>query len=217
MDEGLTQFNAAQGVAASEGFANAEESSRRNYVEVARAGLERPLMTHSDSFPSGSPAYGIAAYEKPAALMSAIRLALGDSVFQHRYRTYANLWRYRHPQPEDFFNAFDGGERRELAWFWRPWFSGTVTLDQAIERVEGVAGDSLAVTIVNRGGAMPVRLAIVRGEGTSYVSRGGGEVGATSNGRVTIRIAGGAGVRRLMLDPGGQLPDVDRRNNSWIR
>src|SRR5678810_1297069 len=104
-DEGLTRFNQAQGMQAFfKGF-DRERISRDNYLELAKTDGEVPLMRPGDEYPYGTPAYGIASYDKMSTNMSALRALLGDDVFRSAYRTYGLRWQYKHPTPYDFFNT----------------------------------------------------------------------------------------------------------------
>lgn len=215
MDEGLTQFNEAQATRdIFAGRVDAERASQDNYLRLALAGGEQELMRHGDRFAS-YPAYAIAAYEKPSAVLRALRGVLGDDVFNRGYRAFLGAWIEKHPQPEDFFNSFERAAGRDLDWFWRPWFYGTGTLDQAISAVRP-AGDSLEVVIENRGqNPMPVRLAITRAGGTVERLVVPVDVWLTRARTYTVRIAASPRPSAIEIDPEAVFPDVDRNNGRW--
>jgi len=216
-DEGLTRFNQAQGMQAYFKGLDREAISRDAYLAFARTGGEAPLMRHGDQYPYGTPAYGVATYEKMATNLVALRALLGDSAFLSAYRTYGLRWQYKHPTPYDFFNTFDAFAGRDLSWFWRTWWYETWTLDQGIASVLPANG-KLVVTIEDRGLApMPVRLAVTRAGGR--VDRLVLPVDAWLRGARTQTVALDTvpAVTSIEIDPAHSFPDVDVSNNRWKR
>jgi aminopeptidase N len=215
-DEGLASFLEAQGARDIFGR-DVEPDAVRNYLMLARAGAEVEMMRHGDQFPPGSPAYGTASYDKPVAVLRALRGVLGDSVFHRAFRDYALRWRYKHPMPDDFFNTFEDVSGADLDWFWRQWFFETATLDQALDGVR-TSGDSVEIAIERRGEArMPVRLAITREGGTAERLVVPVSVWDQGRTRHTVRVAASPMVTRVEIDPEALFPDVDRRNQRWTR
>ena len=214
MDEGLTTFNEAL---AREDFfeeSGARLSDMRSYLAAARRdGVEAPLMRHTDYVRSG---FGrvVAAYTKPATVLHALRTVVGEDVFDRAYRRYAEAWAWRHPLPWDFFNVVEAEAGRDLDWFWRPWFYGTATLDQALEDVRR-AGDGLRVTVSNLGGAvMPVLLEVETAAGETVRRRWPASVWAgTRTVTRTVELEGRP--VRVTLDPDRRFPDVDDANDEW--
>ena len=222
MDEGLTQFDEAQGLRPLYGeprkggrIADTEQGQRLLYTRVAIAGQDLPLMTRGDLFPSDL--YNIIVYDKTAQVLAALRGTIGEETFHRALREYGRRWVDRHPYPNDFFNTFDNVSRQDLSWFWNTWFYNAWPLDQAIGRVVR-DGDSLAITIEDHGLApMPVKLAVTRTDGTVeridipvYVWLKGARVYVT-------RVARGSEVKRVEIDPDGLYPDLDRANQVWVR
>ncbi|HTJ22488.1 MAG TPA: M1 family metallopeptidase [Gemmatimonadaceae bacterium] len=214
-DEGLTRFNQAQGMQAYFKGYDRERISRDAYLALARTDSEVPLMRPGDQYPPGTPAYGIASYDKMSTNMSALRALLGNEGFASAYRTYGLRWVDKHPSPYDLFNTFNSMGGRDLSWFWRTWWYETWTLDQAIGSVTTVNG-KLAVTIEDRGLApMPVRLSVTRG---SRVERREIPVDVWLQGarRYTLMLDDPAAVTAIEIDPENAFPDIDRSNNRWV-
>ncbi|MBX6333638.1 MAG: M1 family metallopeptidase [Gemmatimonadaceae bacterium] len=222
MDEGLTQFDVAQGMRVLYGEARAggrpndsEQGQRRLYLEAARAGHDAPLMQLGDLFPQDL--YFIMYYDKTAQVLAALRAVVGADAFHRAYREFGRRWLWRHPEPEDFFNTFDDVTGRDLSWFWESWFYEPWSLDQAIAAVQDET-DSVAITIEDRALApMPVRLAVTRADGT--VERVDVPVDVWLHGarRYTVRVARTPEVERVEIDPEGAFPDLDRTNQVWTR
>jgi aminopeptidase N len=222
MDEGFTQFDAAQamrvlyGEPRSGGRPNDSEPGQRGrYLRAVRTGSDAPLMTFGDDMPrdSYSPMY----YDKTAQILASLRAVLGEDAFHRAFREYGRRWVGKHPYPYDFFNTIASVTGRDLSWFWSTWMYEAWPLDQAIASVNA-QGDSVSITIEDRGLApMPALLAITRADGA--VQRVELPVDAWLRGerRQTVRVAAAPAITRIEIDPDGQFPDVERRNQVWTR
>ena len=214
-DEGLTRFNQAQAMREFFDGYDLEMRVRDSYLDFARTGDEVELMRHGDRYPQGTPAYGIASYQKMATNLVSLRAILGDTTFMRAYREYGRRWRNRHPQPQDLFNSFEDVSGRDLDWFWRTWFHETWTLDLAIGAVAR-EGNELAVTIEKRGPApMPVLLAITRTSGSVERLTVPVDVWLTGAQQHMVRVRDAATVAKLEIDPEQRFPDSVRGNGSW--
>jgi aminopeptidase N len=217
MDEGLTRFNQAEGMR--EFFRGYDRlaQSRNNYFGIVRTAREVELMRHGDQYPYGTPAYGVASYDKMATILASLRELLGDETFLRAYREYGRRWVNKHPTPWDMWNTFEDVAGRDLDWFWRVWFYETWTLDQAVASVQP-GGDSTAIVIEDRGLVpMPVRLAITRADGSVQRVTLPVEPWLAGARRQTVRVAGRPAVTKVEIDPEQRFPDVDRTNNAWTR
>ena len=216
-DEGLTRFNQAQGMQDFFRGYDRETLARTSYLNLARAGGEVELMRHGDLYPFGTPAYGVASYEKMATNLIALRALLGRDTFLRAYREYGRRWTKKHPTPFDFFNTFEDVAGRDLDWFWRTWWYETWTLDQAIAGARPV-GDRLEVTIEDRGLApMPVRLAITRTTGVLEFTEVPVDVWLAGARRHTVTLPDAATIAKVEIDPENAFPDIDRTNQTWTR
>jgi len=222
MDEGLTQFDAAQGMRVLYGEprtggrpTDSEQGQRELYLTAARAGRDAPLMQWGDLFPEDL--YFISFYDKAAQVLVALRGLLGDEQFHRALREYGKSWIGRHPDPADFFNTFGRVSGRDLSWFWVSWFYESWPLDQAIADVRQ-DGDSATITIEDRGLApMPVRLAVTRAGGGVERMEIPVERWLENRRRVSIRVGDGPAIVRVEIDPEAAFPDLDRNNQVWER
>lgn len=220
MDEGLTQFNTAQGMRTIYGPEpragrdnDSEVGQRRQYLAIAGTGREVPLMRRGDRIPIG--VYYDLPYDKGAQVLSALRVVLGEESFRRAYRAFIDRWWGKHPQPYDFFNTIADVTERDLSWFWHTWFYTTWTLDQAIVSVERQA-DGTAITVENRGRApMPVRLAITRSDDTTENKTIPVDVWLEGAYAHTITVSSDPKIRRVQIDPQELFPDVNRSNQTW--
>jgi hypothetical protein len=215
MDEGFNTFidyGAAEGYF--KGTAYGDTVRRElltDYTISATPGNEQPLITkpveHRDL------AWG--AYQKPALMLTELRDAvLGRETFERAMREYVRRWRFKHPQPADFFRTISNVSGRDLDWFWREWIFTTARLDQAIDSVR-VGTDSASVYLSNRAQmVMPVTLELRYADGTSERKQLPIEMWNLGS-RFTARVAVAKRLVGVVVDPETRYPDIDRGNNAW--
>jgi hypothetical protein len=222
MDEGLTQFDVAQGMRALYGEPRAggrpgdsEPGQRELYLYAARLGYDMPLMLPGDQYPPTL--YFIMYYDKTAQVLAALRGVLGEETFHRAFREYGRRWIGRHPYPYDFFNTMSEVSGKDLSWFYSTWFYEPWPLDQAITSV-ATRGGSAEITIEDRGLApMPVKLAVTRADGS--VQRVEVPVSVWLGGarKYVLRVAARPTVTKVEIDPDQLFPDVNRENQRWVR
>jgi hypothetical protein len=221
LDEGTTVF--------AENFARMDRRPGENpfrqdqasYINAAIQGLEGPIMRWSD-FHYPGPAYGVASYPKPAAVLYALKGVLGPETFMEAYREFHRRWAFRHPYPWDLWNTFEDVSGRNLDWFWRAWYhesteeGGRWVLDQAIESVERLPGGETRVVVLDRGWVpMPVRLRATREDGSTAEVVIPVEPWLEGRDRAEAVLPAGPRVTRVEIDPDRYFPDVDRRGHVW--
>lgn len=92
-----------------------------------------PIMTQSDAVRH----FGANAYQKPAAGLNMLReTIMGRELFDFAFKEYARRWKFKRPQPADFFRTMNDASGLDLDWFWRGWFFMTLAPDLAVENVE---------------------------------------------------------------------------------
>ena len=212
-DEGLTEFNGVQGEADFFPGRDAEEQDKNMYGQVARMGMEEPMMRHGDRYDTEI-GYGVASYMKPTNILMTLRGMLGPELFQKAYRTYGLRWKYKHPTPWDLFYSFEDVTGQDLGWFWRTWFWETWTVDQSVGSVTaGPIGTT--IVIVDKGLApMPGEVKVTRSDSTAVLEKIPVQYWLAGHASYTFTVSG-APVVRVEIDPEQKLPDVDRKNNSW--
>ncbi|MGB5320503.1 M1 family aminopeptidase, partial [Eudoraea sp.] len=92
-----------------------------------------PIMSNPENvYQLGPNAYG-----KPATALNILReTIMGEELFDHAFRTYANRWKFKHPSPEDFFRTMEDASAVDLDWYWRGWFYTTDYVDIGIKSVK---------------------------------------------------------------------------------
>jgi hypothetical protein len=216
MDEGFNTFidyGAAEGYF--KGTAYGDTVRREllaDFQTSAVPGQEQPLITK----PVEQRDLGWGAYQKPALMLTILRDdVLGRETFERAIREYVRRWRFKHPQPADFFRTMANVSGRDLDWFWREWVYTTARLDQAVDSVRPVGGDSTYVFLSNRGQmVLPVTVQLRYGDGSSDLHTLPIEMWNLGD-RFTARFATPRPVVGVVVDPTASLPDVNRGNNSW--
>ncbi|MCS7073596.1 MAG: M1 family metallopeptidase [Bacteroidia bacterium] len=110
--------------------------SRRGFpqkiVPYMAGGGQEPIMTNSESINQ----FGNNAYGKPATALNILReTVLGRELFDYAFKEYANRWKFKHPEPADFFRTMEDASGVDLDWFWRGWFYSTDPVDISIDNI----------------------------------------------------------------------------------
>ncbi len=185
-----------------------------DYIQIAGTDLEGPLMRWSDYHYPG-PAYTIASYDKPASVLYALRMILGEDEFKEAHEEFMKRWAYKHPYPWDIFRTFEDVTGRDLDWFWRSWYYETWVLDHGINDVTTRNGD-IVIEVEDYGNVpMPVDLRVELEDGSAYNESVDVEHWLNGNRTKEVRIMSDTPVSSVEVDPDFLLPDVDRSNNTW--
>ena len=141
MDEGLNTF--MQYLTEQEWERNypSRRGEPRNIVAYMQTdkSVQTPIMTNSESVLQ----FGNNGYGKPATALNILReTVMGRELFDYAFKTYAQRWAYKHPQPADFFRTMEDASAVDLDWFWRGWFYGTERSDISLESVKAYTASS---------------------------------------------------------------------------
>ena len=218
MDEGFNTF--INGIS-SEDFNKGEyKQPVTNLHQAANelTGIElEPVMAAPDNLKESN--LGILAYFKPGTGLEVLRnQILGKERFDFAFRTYVERWAYKHPMPDDFFRTMENVAGEDLSWFWRSWFINNWRLDQAINKVKYIKGDSkngALITIENLDKmVMPVELEIKTKSGS--ISRKSLPVEIWLRNNVwTFKVDTTEELDKITLDPDNVYPDYNDGNNIW--
>jgi len=146
-------------------------------------------------------------------------VVLGPDRFDYAFNQYIKHWAFKHPLPYDFFRAMNDAAGEDLNWFFQPWFFTTDKLDQTVQSVKPVKQDDPSagsfITLVNKEKlAMPVDLKITQVNGKTETFHL--PVNIWQRGGVwTFKYPSTSEIQTIVLDPDNQLPDVNRKNNTW--
>ena len=119
------------------------------YLMSTKMAVDQPMQCHSNEFTSAN--YGTIVYKKTAAAFEYLKEYLGDTMFDIAMQRYFSEWKFKHPAPDDLQEAFERSTSQNLDWFFESLVQTTDQTDYALRRVQKTAGDSLRVSVVNRG------------------------------------------------------------------
>jgi hypothetical protein len=132
LDEGLNTFLQYLSEREWEATYPSRRGEPRDIVEYMTSTEQVPIMTNSESLLQ----FGNNAYAKPATALNILReTVLGRELFDRAFKEYARRWRFKRPEPADFFRTMEDASGVDLDWFWRGWFYTTDHVDISLERV----------------------------------------------------------------------------------
>jgi hypothetical protein len=132
MDEGLNTFLQFLSEQEWEKGYPSRRGEPREITEYMSSDEQVPVMTNSESLLQ----FGNNAYAKPATALNVLReTVLGRELFDYAFKEYAQRWKFKRPQPADFFRTMEDASGVDLDWFWRGWFYSTDHTDISIESV----------------------------------------------------------------------------------
>jgi hypothetical protein len=139
MDEGINTFVQFLAEQAWQDKYPSARGEPRKLITYMRDKTAVPIMTDGDSIVQ----LGNNAYAKPATGLNMLReTILGRQLFDAAFHEYASRWKFKRPQPADFFRTMEDASGADLAWFWRGWFYSTDPTDIAIANVTQYTMDS---------------------------------------------------------------------------
>ena len=134
MDEGLNtylQYLAEQEFEPNYPSRRGPASKIVDYMRSDRA-TQTPIMANSESLLQ----FGNNGYAKPATALNILReTVVGRDLFDRAFKTYAQRWMFKSPEPADFFRSIEDASAVDLDWYWRGWFYDTEACDIAIDTV----------------------------------------------------------------------------------
>ncbi|MFT3750159.1 MAG: M1 family metallopeptidase [Agriterribacter sp.] len=109
-----------------------QDDSYAGYFNLVRSGLEEPLTTHADHFNTNY-GYSNAAYSKGAVFLEQLGYIISDSLRDKTLLEYYKLWRFKHPNANDFIRVAEKVSGIQLDWYKEYWVNTTKTIDYAID------------------------------------------------------------------------------------
>ncbi|MFT7461811.1 MAG: hypothetical protein ACI9EF_000145 [Pseudohongiellaceae bacterium] len=144
MDEGLNTFLQYLTEQEWEDDYPSRRGDPDNIVSFMTSENQVPIMTNSEALQQ----FGSNAYAKPATALNILReTVMGRELFDFAFRTYSERWRFKRPEPADFFRTLEDASSVDLDWFWRAWFFTTDHVDMGIDGLRLFTVDSRDPTI----------------------------------------------------------------------
>ena len=132
MDEGLNTFLQYLSEQEWEEDYPSRRGEPSNITGYMSSSYQVPIMTDSESVLQ----FGNNAYGKPATALNILReTILGRELFDFAFKEYAQRWKFKRPNPADFFRTIEDASGIDLDWFWRGWFYTTDHTDISVEGI----------------------------------------------------------------------------------
>ncbi len=103
-----------------------------SYFSLVKSGLEEPLTTHADHFNTNF-AYSIASYSKGEMFLEQLGYITGAETRDKILLEYYRLWRFKHPNANDFLRVAEKVSGLQLDWYKEYWVNTTKTIDYGID------------------------------------------------------------------------------------
>ncbi|MGB0176758.1 MAG: M1 family peptidase, partial [Owenweeksia sp.] len=143
---------------------------------------------------------------------------------------YYEVWRFKHPDPDDFIRIMEDVSNIQLDWYLNFWMNTTKTIDYAVDEVENQGRLNTEIRL-RRKGNMPMPLVLqvklksggVRNYQVPLLSMYGSRPDMTTlqpwpwtnpSYKVQLEIPFQE-VEEVIIDPDEFMADVDRKNNNW--
>ncbi len=232
MDEGLNTFVQSLAEREWEKDYPSRAAKSQQIVGYMKSDRQVPIMSNADTLLNG----GANAYNKPSIALNILRdTVIGNEGFDFALKTYAQRWKFKRPEPADFFRTMEDASGVDLDWFFRGWFYTTDHVDQAIAdvksyqlnpaEVEARGPDQQAVLdsklrwyvvdLTSKGIPMPVILQLEYLDGTTEMVRLPVEIWRKNAQKVSRLITCDRELKGVVLDPFQEIADVNHGDNSW--
>ena len=189
------------------------------------------MSTHSDHYNTNF-AYSSAAYGKGATLLGYLGYVMGDSLRDATLLNYYHIWKFKHPNANDFFRVAEKTSSIQLQWVKEYWVNSTKTIDYGLNDIQ--AENNTAIISIQRYGKMPspIEVLVTYKDGSSelhYIPLDlmlANKVAETTTNRIvhpewkwvqptytfetTKPITA---LKTIEIDPSQRMPDINRSNN----
>ena len=138
MDEGFTSFASAETmhyIREMPANENPHLNSYRSYFLQAKSDQEEPLRTHADHYKTNR-SYGINSYSKGSVFLNQLSYIIGKEHMMIGMRRYFNIWKFKHPNANDFMRIMEKVSGIELDWYFEHFINTTNTIDYGIESIK---------------------------------------------------------------------------------
>ena len=180
-------------------FARARQRSHRRLSRQRRGRRARPRRRSA----TGRRTAAIISYNKTALWLHTLERHLGWPTMQRIMATYFERWKFRHPQPADFFRIVNEVSGQDLTWFFDQVYRSSNTFDYGVQELVSERPRRGRVSgrrsVVQRATARPrSRWTSSRRSPTASRSPSGG---TGSTGARSTSTSGRRARRRVQVDP----------------
>jgi aminopeptidase N len=212
---------------------NPHQDAYNSYFGLVANGLEEPMTTHADHYKTNY-AYSVASYSKGEVFLQQLGYITGAQVRDRILLEYYRLWRFKHPNANDFIRVAEKVSGMKLDWYKRYWVNTTGVIDYGIDSVWEENGKT-SIRLKNNGDIpMPVDLQLKFRDGSMelhyipmnlmfqekpvefpQIPRTKHDAWKWVQQTYTIEIKRKPGeLASVWIDPSERMADVNRKNNS---
>jgi aminopeptidase N len=159
--------------------------------------------------------YRNSAYDRPSIAYEILRDMIGDEIFIQASQEFMNRWKGKHPMPYDFFFTFNEITKKNLNWFWNPWFFERGFPDLAIDKVNLSEGKVEVIIKLVGIVPVPVKLSIYYEDESSEILNHTADVWKDGNEIFTVEIKLKGILKEIQLGD-INIPDSNRENNLYL-
>ncbi len=184
-----------------------EEQHYLAYLMLARRKMNKPVILHSGEYSVVD--YFIHTYYIPAQQFLYFRSLVGEEAFSAFIKSFWEKWKFKHPQPEDFYQHLKEHFPEHGPWFVSNMLTTDKRVDYAVKKVRQ-KGDSIEIRIKNKAAlAAPFKLQVKKENGDTSNFMVDGFSGKKT---VAFKVSEVSG---LKIDPEEKLPELNRDNNEY--
>ena len=211
MDEGFNTF--INGYSTEDWFGpqRKNENDPADFAFMMQMAGSVPIITAPDKLPAM--ALGLLEYSKTGVGLTLLRETIvGPERFDFAFKQYMSRWKFKSPQPSDFFRTIEDAAGMDLAWFWRGWFMEAGLLDQAIS---GVGKKNDRIRFENLGElVMPLHYRITYTDGSTEDFKKPVEIWYQSN-QIIVNLTSNKEIAEVEIDHHRLFPEMNRDDNTW--
>jgi hypothetical protein len=142
MDEGFTQYAAARVWGYLKKDSTVEQiygPEINRYLAFAKSSTQEPMTTYADYFNTNA-ACAASSYYKGTVFLVQLGYIVGEQNLDKILLSYYHSWRFKHPNPDDFFQIAEKVSGLQLDWYQDFWIKSTKKIDYAIDSLWEVNG-----------------------------------------------------------------------------
>src|SRR5690554_137857 len=236
MDEGFTSYAHQLGDLFIQGKTiepNPNLDAYGSYFQLIETGIEEPMSLLADYYDYNY-AYSIQAYVKGQVYLIQLGYIIGDENLKNTFKEFYNIWKFKHPEPNDFTRIAEKVSGLNLKWYDNLFINTTRSIDYSVQSVT-----DQAIHLENLSNfPMPIDLFVEYEDGSRElfyipnlelrgekefenleiyqgIKRTTLEPWAWTNPNYTVEVS--KKVKKVIIDPTQRLADKNYSNNIFVR
>jgi len=213
-----------------------QSSNYYGYFNLVKSPYEEPLSTHADHY-NTNVGYSLNVYAKGSVFLNQLGYIVSDSLRNKILLEYYKVWKFKHPNPNDFIRIAEKISGLELQWYKEYWTNSTKNIDYALGNINVDTTTANAMLTIKRIGKMPmpIDVLITYKDGTSEIHyipldvMFGNKIAESkvlrtihsawrwTHPEYTFSISRKIGeIKSVEIDPSERMADINRINNKLV-